>query len=44
MPMGLSVERAWEQISKRYEFQENSKLSIEDTFMVVFIKAQIQNV
>lgn len=38
--MSITTERAWLQISQRYEFQENVKLSVQETVMVAFITAQ----
>lgn len=40
--MSLSVERAWMQISKRYEFQDESKPPIQDTVMIAFIVSQLK--
>lgn len=42
-PLTLSIERAWMQIAKRFEFQENTKLSIQDTVMVAFILSQLKS-
>lgn len=39
-PMSITTERAWLQISQRYEFQETVKLSVQETVMVAFITAQ----
>lgn len=39
-PMTITTERAWLQISQRYEFQEAVKLSVQDTVMVAFISSQ----
>lgn len=41
-PLSLSIDRAWMQVSKRSEFQENTKLSIQDTVMVAFIVSQLK--
>lgn len=38
----MSIDRAWAQVSKRYEFQENSKMSLQDTVMVAFITSQLK--
>lgn len=40
--MSLSIERAWMQISKRYEFQEGSKPPIQDMVMIAFIVSQLK--
>lgn len=39
-PMSITTERAWLQISQRYEFQETVKLSVQETVMVAFITSQ----
>uniref|UniRef100_A0A1B0DML4 Uncharacterized protein n=1 Tax=Phlebotomus papatasi TaxID=29031 RepID=A0A1B0DML4_PHLPP len=41
-PMSMNVERAWLQISQRFEFKEGSKLSLHDTTMVAFITSQLK--
>lgn len=40
--LSLSVERAWMQLSKRFEFQEGSKPAIQDTVMIAFIVSQLK--
>ncbi|KAJ6641087.1 hypothetical protein Bhyg_06022 [Pseudolycoriella hygida] len=42
-PMSITTERAWLQISQRYEFQENVKLSVQETVMVAFITSQCKS-
>lgn len=43
-PMSITPERAWLQISQRYEFQENVKLSVQDTVMVASVTMQCKQV
>lgn len=40
IPMSITAERAWLQISQRHEFQEAAKLSVQDTVMAAFITSQ----
>lgn len=42
MPLGLSKSKMWMQVLKRYEFQENTKISIQDTVMIAFIVSQLK--
>lgn len=39
-PMSMTSERAWLQIGKRPEFQENVRLSVQDTVMVATVTAK----
>lgn len=41
-PMSMTEERAWFQVAKRYEFQENSKIMIHDAVMVASIMANLK--
>lgn len=41
-PMAVTAERAWAQISYRYEFQENATISMQDSLMVAFITSQMK--
>lgn len=43
MPLSLSRSKMWLQVSKRYEFQENIKPSIQDTVMIAFIVSQLKS-
>ncbi|XP_055315065.1 uncharacterized protein LOC129575443 [Sitodiplosis mosellana] len=43
MPLSLSRSKMWMQVSKRYEFQENTKPSIQDTVMIAFIVSQLKS-
>lgn len=42
MPLSITPERAWLQISKRYEFQDNVKLNLHDTAMIAYIANQFK--
>jgi len=41
-PMSLTPERAWLQISQRFEFQENVQLSAHEQLMVQSVTAQLK--
>lgn len=41
-PMSLTPERAWLQVSQRYEFQENVQLSAHEALMVQSVTAQLK--
>jgi protein KIAA0825 len=41
-PMSLTSERAWLQVSQRFEFQENVELSAHETLMVQSITSQLK--
>lgn len=40
--MAVTPERAWTQISQRYEFQENANISMQDSLMIAFITSQLK--
>lgn len=42
MSLGLNRSKMWMQVSKRHEFQENTKPSIQDTVMIAFITSQLK--
>lgn len=42
MPLSITPDRAWLQISKRFEFQENVKTNIYDTAMTAYITSQFK--
>ena len=41
-PMSMTPERAWLQVSKRWEFQENAKLTVHEALMVSSITTQLK--
>lgn len=41
--LGVTPERTWLQISKRFEFQSTTKLNLHDTAMVAFISKNLQS-
>lgn len=41
-PMSLNTERAWLQVSQRYEFQDKIRLNVHDAVMVAYIIAQLK--
>lgn len=41
-PMTLTPERAWLQVSQRYEFQENVQLSAHEQIMVQSVTTQLK--
>lgn len=42
MALGVTPERAWIQVSKRFEFQPSAKLNLHDTAMVAFISKSLR--
>lgn len=40
-PMSMSPDRAWLQVSKRWEFQENAEMNVHDAQMVAYITSQL---
>ncbi|XP_062709375.1 uncharacterized protein LOC134288458 [Aedes albopictus] len=41
-PMSMSAEKAWLQVSQRWEFQPTAKLSVHEALMVSFITSQLK--
>ncbi len=41
-PFSLTKERAWLQVSQRYEFQENAQLSVHEALMVQSVTSQLK--
>lgn len=42
-PLSVMPDRAWHQVSQRYEFQSNTALNIHDTVMVAYISTEMKN-